>query len=399
MRHTYFLRERTPADCALSPEDVEFLLERHRAHLRVLPTGQPGIFRLTPAGHVGTLLTPHCRLVIRPKIPLDHLYRLLDPRISPVLQSDRDGPGPEREIIDVLASLLARLLGERAAAGLHRGYAERAEAGPFLRGQLNSSEQARNAGCRKDLLHGRVDEFTFDVPCNQVPRATAELLLGCPLVTEPVRGLLRQALAGFRDVRPCPLTEANFRAAAPDRLTEAYRPLWELCQLLSEAVAGSLTDKACPAFLLDLERAFERHVARQLAALPPGLAVVVQPWYRGASAARGQPEFALRPDVTLTHAGRTVAALDSKWKHLPQTRLLLPDIQQVLAYCAVLGLRHAALVYPGRRHRFWTYRAERSLVSLTVHTLRVVGPSEACARSARRFVRNLAAAVGHSLEN
>lgn len=407
MRPTYLLRERATAECALTLADVEFLRARHRTHVRVLPTGRPGTYRLTPTGHVGTLLTPDCRLVIRPKVPLKNLLHLLDPLLPPTVLADRGGPEPIREVLDVLASELARRLAERAAAGLHRDYAERAEAGPILRGKLDVAAQVRHAAGRKDLLHCQFNELTADVPCNQVPRATAELLLRCPLVTERVRGALRQALAAFADVRPGQLTEDGFRAAAPNRLTEAYRPLWELCRLLADALAagGGQGDRACPAFLIDMERVFERYVARQLTAFwgetpaaQGDLTVVVQPWYRGAPEVRGQPDFALHPDVTLTRHGRPVAALDSKWKRLPRARLVTPDVYQVLAYCAVLGLRHAALVYPGRNDRTWTYRPESSAVRLTVHTLRVVGSSVACAQSGRRLARDLARAVGRSLE-
>jgi 5-methylcytosine-specific restriction endonuclease McrBC regulatory subunit McrC len=97
------------------------------------------------------------------------------------------------------------------------------------------------------------------VPCNQVSRATAEHVLRCPLVANGVRTALRRALRPFETVNPAPLTADAFARATPDRLTEAYRPLLELCWLLVEGLgpgedAGTLH---CPTFLLDMERVFE----------------------------------------------------------------------------------------------------------------------------------------------
>src|SRR5207253_1929135 len=140
--------------------------------------------------------------------------------------------------------------------------------------------------------------------------------------------------------------------------TEAYRPLLDLCRLLADGLAPGERAGAVagPAFLLDLERVFERFVTRGLTeafADEPG-AVAVQPPHRlrGDGAA---PALALRPDVTLDRGGRPVLVVDAKWKRLPRAGPLPADVYQALAYGAALGARRAVLVYPGRRERRWTY--------------------------------------------
>jgi hypothetical protein len=67
---TLHLTERVPRVYGLTPADVEFLLAEHRTRPRLVPTARPGYYRLTSLGHVGTLVAPHCRLVIQPKVPL-----------------------------------------------------------------------------------------------------------------------------------------------------------------------------------------------------------------------------------------------------------------------------------------------------------------------------------------
>ncbi len=398
---TYVLRERAPRGCRLTRADVDFLLEEHRRHVEVRPTSQRGTYQLTARGYAGVIVAPACRFVLRPKVPLENLFGMLDPAGTPPDAQGLTEATPDAGLLDVLAHQLARLLDERVAAGLHRGYVERAEPGPFLQGRLDVAAQVRAGAPRRHRLHCRFDTFTADVPCNQVPRATAERLLLSPLLSETSRAALHRSLAGFAEVSSVPLDASAFTAAAPDRQTEAYRPLWELCRLLADGLpAGAkLGETRCHAFLLDMEQVFECYVARQLRASfradeqADALTVVVQPWFQAAPRAEGQPDLHFRPDLTLSRAGQRIAALDTKWKRLPRERLLAPDVYQVLAYCTLLGLRHALLVYPGRRDRQLRYRLKRSAVRLDVYTLRVVGPHADCLRSAEGLARDVDRAV------
>src|SRR5262249_5789820 len=152
------------------------------------------------------------------------------------------------------------------------------------------------------------------------------------------------------EVSAPPLGPELFARAQPDRLTEAYRPLLDLCRLLADGLApGERSgEMPGPAFLIDLERVFERFVTRglvEVVADTPG-AVSVQPPHR----LRGEgtaPAIVLRPDVTLGRDGRPVLVVDAKWKRLPRAGPLPTDVYQALAYGAALRARRVVLVYPG----------------------------------------------------
>jgi 5-methylcytosine-specific restriction enzyme subunit McrC len=389
---TLFLRERVPRECRLSRADVDLLLANHRPHVEVVPTCRRGCYRLTPTGYVGTIVLPTRRLVIRPKIPLANLFHLLDPHHPPPIIDDRADTVAGTEALDFLAARLATLLAERTAVGLHRGYAERAERGVFLQGRIDVATQVRDGGIRKDALHCRFEEFTADVPCNRVPKAVAELVLRSPLVSERARSALRVSLGGFDGVQAAPLGPDAFAQAEPDRLTEAYRPLLDLCRLLAEGLApgGREGGTVCPAFLLDMERAFEGYVTRGLVAAFAGrdrYGIGVQPWHVANRPVAGQPDIHLRPDVVVCRDGRAVVVVDAKWKDLVGSPLVTDDVYQVLAYCTALGVGRAVLVYPGRRDQSWDYEMVGTPIRLTVRTLRVVGEREKCQRSLRRLAR------------
>lgn len=392
-RPTWTLTERTPVEVALSADDVDFLLTRHRAAVQLLPTRQPGVFRVTPTGHVGTILAPDCRLVLRPKIPLRNVLYLLDADAELPALTDESAATSD-EMIDLLAAQFARRLAERVAAGLRRGYRERAEVGAFLLGRLDVAAQLRDLHGRKDQLHCRFDDFTADVPCNQLARAVAERVLAWPLLDPAVRHALRHTLTAFAEVQTVPLDGRSFDGVLADRLQRDYWPLLTLGRLLAESLtptpAGPL---AGPAFLLNLERLFERFLLSRIAAcFDPTTAdvrAVVQPWCPVEARGGLKPELALRPDLTLRRADRTVLVLDAKWKRLPATRLVTADVYQILAYCAALDVRRAMLVYPGRRDRAWDYELGALPMRLTVRTLCVTGDRARLERSVRRLLRAL----------
>jgi 5-methylcytosine-specific restriction enzyme subunit McrC len=393
---TVTLSERGAAECRLCPADAAFLRTVHAGHVELAPILGRDRYRLRAFHHVGTIVCTDCRLVIRPKIPLRSLFALLDPDDAAPAVADETATEAGAEGLDFLAGWLARLLAARAAAGLRRAYAERAGDGPFLQGRLDVSSQVRAPAGRKDRLHSRWDDLSADVPCNQVPAAAAERVLASPLLGEGARGAIRRALRPFAAMSPVPLTPESFARALSDvgdpAAREAYRPLLELCRVIAETLAPrpEAGPAAGPAFLLDMERVFERYCAGQIAAgLPARFAVRVQPHWQAGRSVSGGPDLHVRPDLVLQLGGKPALVVDAKWKRPPRAALATADVYQVLAYCTALGARRAALVYPGRRDRAWDYRLARSDTRLSVFRLRVVGSRDQLRRSVRRLVRSL----------
>jgi 5-methylcytosine-specific restriction enzyme subunit McrC len=381
------LTERIPRAVRLGRTDVDALLAHHRDHVELSPSGRPGVYRLTARGFVGVIPLPSRRLALRPKLPAANVYHLLDPFGPPPAVADRSAPVDAAGFLDVLAGRLAALMAGRAAAGLHRDYAEHAAATPYLRGRLDVPALARAGPPRHDRLHCRYEEFTPDVPCNRLPRAVANCLLDRPDVGAPVKAALREALAGWADVAPAPLTPDLCAAEVPARRADGYGPLLDLCRLLAAGLrSGEETgSRAGPAFLIDLERVFERYVTAGVGRTL-GEPFAAQPLLLASPPQPGQPDFRVRPDVLLGPAGRPRLVLDVKWKRLSRQALPTDDVYQVLAYAATLDAPRAVLVYPGRRDRRWHYPTARG-PGLEVVTLRVVGPAERCERSLRRLGR------------
>jgi hypothetical protein len=383
---TIRLVERRPRRVRLARRDIAFLLREHRTHLELLPTGRRGVYRVTARGFAGVIVAPTCRLLLRPKLPLRHLCYLLEPDADPPAVPDFSAADAGFDLLDLLAGHLARLLEERAAAGLHRAYVEEAAQGPALQGRLDVAAQVRAGPAGRDRFHVRRQEFTADNPCNRVPKATAEWLLATPMLAEPTRHRLRAALASFDTVAAEPLTPELFAAALADPRAGDYRALLALCQLLAdgrqpEARAGEIP---APAFLFNMDQVFERYLTRGLQRRL-GDAVEVQRTVTPHPPAADRPALQMRPDLIVRGpAGRVI--VDAKWKRLRRSPLRPADVYQVLAYAAALGAARAVLVYPGRHDRVWHYPLDRG-PALEVRTLRVIGEWPQLERSLGRLAR------------
>lgn len=255
---TLRLTERLPVVARLSRDDAAFLRRHYRHALSVTPYGRRGDFLVTSRGHVGTVVAPSLRLVLLPKLPAGALLRLLDPDAPPGPEDDGLAD-PATGPADWLVRRLAVRMVARAEAGLPEDYAEDAATGPELRGKLDLPAQLRDplAAVR---FHSRFDIRTPDVPCNRLVRGTANALLASSGIGEGARAALRQALTGYAGIAPLEPTPDQFDAAEADPVAVEGRPLLRLCRLAAEAIAPvpSPGEVACPAFLVNLERAFER---------------------------------------------------------------------------------------------------------------------------------------------
>ncbi len=341
-----------------------------------------GTYRLTPRGCVGVIDALTTRIDIEPKIPLANVLHLLDPDGALAVPPLTAGRAP-RGLIEALAGRLMALLMERVAAGLRPGYVEREDALPYLRGRLNVSAQVRAA---QDKLHCRFDDFSVDTPWNRQVKAVVRLLFDSRLVGSEIEINLRHALSAFSEVSDETASDAALGGWLDEPLISDYRPLIELSRVLCAALDGR---GVRPAFLIDLERVFERYIARGLWRFFAGgdVQVEAQPWLTlDGPTPPGWPPLGLRPDIVLRRDGRSIAVIDVKWKRLTRGPEV-DDLHQALAYARLLETGRAVLVYPGACN--WRHEYDAADTRLGLHRLRVVGLPERCNAALARWAARL----------
>ena len=383
-RPTVRLVERRTRAVRLPREDAAFLLANARDLIDVQPTFDADTFRLTPRGHVGFLDGPTRRFEIAPKIPWPNVFMLLG--VEPPA-GDRVYAGGT--LLAALAHELADRIDAVTRSGLVGGYHERECESAFLRGRLRTAEQLKDAAARAfpDRFHIVEDRFDLDTPWNRVPKVVAESLLTHPDVPTDARQRLAAALTPFAAIGNQLLTTGDFDAAARDPRLGAYAELLALCRVIHDGLpAADPTAAGRGGFLVDLGRAFERYLTTTLTELvrrTAGWTVEAQP--RFVLGGSGGESLTLQPDLILRRGNRTRVVLDAKWKRPGPDA---GDLHQILAYAAITGAPHVALVYPGRK----TARRELRLrdgLRLSLFRLQVVGSAAACRDSAARVARAL----------
>lgn len=388
---TIVLTERRPTRCRLHSDDVAYLLAEQPARFAVSVPGRGSEVVVTPGGYAGTVLAPRTRIVVRPKVRWRDFLALMDVDLPADTgehsAADRDWPA----FVNVLARHLAGLLEERTSVGLCRDYVERAVQGPVLQGRLDMAAQARAAVGRRDRLCSLAEDLTADVRCNQIAKAVAEQLAACPLIADGARARLRAALRGFEGVIPILPPSSSFADAIPRGDPErerAYGRLLRVCRVVAEALAPAARGETSkfPAFLVSTERVFEQFVADAMtAALACGGGVTVRPQERY-GLARGTRLF-VRPDVTVERCGRPWLVVDAKWRCGAARER---ELYQALAYAAALGVRRAALVYPGARPARRRIGLVRSRVVVDVCRVAVRRVADVRGRAAAQLRRVLA---------
>ena len=375
------LTERRARHCRLAGDEVRYLVEHHRGAVDLTPTTRRGVWRILARGVVGVLYTPSRRVVISPKMPIANLLSLLD-STSPI--EDVPGATNGEVVLQMLAGRLADLMRERSRVGLHRDYRPRSHEGAILLGALDVTAQMRQPIERRDRLHGRVDEFTSDIECNQLPRAVACRAVRSGILDTPTRELLQRAISGFADVADVePEALLPRLGRMPERA--GYGPLLDLCRVLL-GVSGGVGELR--SLLVSLERIFERFVCRAVEEAIVGRADLDLRAQAG-FVVGDAPGLLLRPDVTISRAGRPEIIVDAKWKRLPEDGQIPEDIYQALAYACFLGASRAVLVYPGLERIVRRFVPPGGDVCVEVRTVAVSGSVTLFRRERARLQRGL----------
>jgi 5-methylcytosine-specific restriction enzyme subunit McrC len=306
----------------------------------------PGIWRIGPAGKVGTARIGDIEIWIKPKVPIARLLFLAGysqhatawrPETVPVVEAD--------DLIPAVAQALWRQTERAIHQGLLPGYVLVEESSQVLRGRLRESEQLHRHHGLPLPLEIQHDEFTIDIAENQILRTACERMLTVPRVDGESQRMLRRLLRDFADVTP--LSRGYpIPAWQATRINVRYHAALRLAELVLRAtsIEHEFGGVAVNGFLLDMPKLFEDFVT---AAMRDALV----PVYGGRVSGQDRSHFdeagqvVLKPDIVWKIHGSAVAVIDAKYKAEKPAGYPNADLYQLLAYCTVLGLRTGHLVY------------------------------------------------------
>ncbi len=338
------LTEHSAITCRLEPQVARYLERHFPRALSLKPAAGQGRYVLQAQSHVGTVVAPGVEIRIRAKCRvrslfymLGYAYHLADFRRELSFHDSKEGL--YEHLLAIFAGQLEALLGR----GLRRGYLEEEDDLQILRGRMIFDRQLRRRAVGVFSISCRFQDFTADIPHNQVLRYALHQVGSSRRI--PLDARLRRLRRAFSVVSLKSFRPGEIERLEYDRMTAHYRSAHTLAWLLLKGRGAEHERGAHPmgSFLVDMNRLFEDFVAAWLKAhLPEGWRVAAQ---RSAWLDR-EKHLRIRPDLVLEHLGVPTLVADTKYKldRAPASQ----DAFQILAYARALELPRGALIYPQR---------------------------------------------------
>ncbi|MEI6221436.1 MAG: restriction endonuclease [bacterium] len=169
-------------------------------------------------------------------IPIQNLYYILCYAWNTL---DKQGivqvdASQARNVAELCAMVLSNWLSYLLKKGLHRGYIDYSEAGSAIRGKINFTSSINKLLPQQAMMHCDFDELSYNVPLNQIIKATIANLLRCKEVSKKTKDPLAKLKRHLSDVQDIQLTAQHFERIHYHRHTSFYRLLISICQLIYE---------------------------------------------------------------------------------------------------------------------------------------------------------------------
>jgi 5-methylcytosine-specific restriction enzyme subunit McrC len=356
-----------------------------------------GTWLIGPTGKVGAARVGDVEIHIRPKVAIARLLFLVG------YATHAAAWRPETVLVDEAADLtpaVAQALWRQTERAIHQGllpgYILVEEGSPVLRGRLRESEQLHRHHGLPLPLEIRHDEFTIDIPENQILRTACERMLTVARVDADSKRMLRRLLRDFSEVSSLRRSDP-IPAWQPTRLTARYHAALRLAEIVLRATSVEHQSGAVllNGFLLDMAKLFEDFVTvalREALVADFGGRVDDQDRHYLDQAGR----VVLRPDIVWKIRGSPVAVIDAKYKAEKPAGYPNADLYQLLAYCTVLGLREGHLVYAKGNEEPARHVVRESGVEIFCHAVDLSQSPDALLNQMRTLARAIAST--HSLD-
>lgn len=371
MRHL-ILRENAPAiQTELTPLEAEALSALELAQVtRVID----GSWMVAAGSKVGVTRLGDLQVTVRPKISIDRLVFLMGYAQKPSYWRDQTATlDPHSDLPEALAHAFRRLAAKALDQGLLQGYRTVDESLPVLRGRLRTADQiSRRAGLGLPL-EVTYDDFSVDIPENQILLAASVRLLRMPGIPPAVRQGLQRLRFQLGEVSILP-RKAQVPAWIPSRLNKRYHAALRLAELIlrGDSIEQRVGDVDVSGFVIDMWRIFEDFVCVGLreALLSAGGSASLQHGMHLDQARR----VVLRPDFVWTSRSGHKVVADAKYKAEKPSGFPQADLYQLLAYCTVLGLQEGHLIYAKGNEEDTSHHVVRSAVTIHCHTVDLQAP-------------------------
>jgi 5-methylcytosine-specific restriction enzyme subunit McrC len=303
----------------------------------------PDRWRLTADSRVGIVIGDGWELRVVPRLTIPKLMFLLSYAADPSgWKRHVVSAAEEDELFSAVAAGFAHHALYAIEPGPIRGYRSVDDTSRVMRGRLRIADQIARRPGLPTPLEITYEDYTLDIPENQLLAAATQLLLRMPRVPNPARARLRRVQAVLEGTSP----PSSLDVPATTRLNRRYAAAtWFASLILRHAgVATRGGFGASVSFIFDMNRVFEDFLTTALTESLSTYGGLVRSQFDRYHLDE-ERKLRLRPDITWWSGGRPAAVIDAKYKRLEDARFPNADAYQMLAYCLRFGLSRGTLVY------------------------------------------------------
>jgi 5-methylcytosine-specific restriction enzyme subunit McrC len=378
------LTEHGPARSLPLPDAVGRALAASRTVEAVPDLYLPGYWRLKAGRTVGVFSVtiprePRVTIRIAPKVTIARLLFLLGYSRNPKgWRADDVTVSAEDDLLPAVARLFERQAEAALQQGMIQGYRTAEETSVVVRGRMRNADQIRRHHGRFFPVEIAHDDYTVDIPENQLLATACERLARLPHgVPHETHARLLRLRTRLADVTPLTRGHALPRWY-PTRLNARYHAALRLAELVlrGSSVEHLAGDVVVSGFLFDMARVFEDFLSAALRAAlaPSGGRCVLQ------AAHHLDEDGAIRivPDIVyVSDDGHPIAVADAKYKAEKPEGYPDADLYQMLAYCTALGLSEGHLIYAKGNGPHAAHRVRRAGITIHQHALDLNQPPSA----------------------
>jgi len=389
---TIRLREQGTTSCRLSKTELALLLsarrpDGHRIVSIQVRDAAEGSYDIRAGSVVGTLALPDLQVLIKPKVDLENIFFLLGFRGGLTQWAEHRFPyESEQNFLRILAWAFDAELRRALWHGIAHDYVTREETLVTLRGRIDMGRQIAVNQSRSIPVECRFQEYSVDIPLNQLIKAANQRLRRIPGLEGELGRRINQISSRFSDVSDVEYSPASVPEIAFTRLNRQWEPVAQLASMIlrQEALKDETGTVMGAAFTVDMNVLFEKFIEEIVDKEASRVGLNLHPQAR----VRLTDRIVMRPDLVLEDANRVVAVGDAKYIELDPAEWPHANLYQLLAYCVALGLPRGLLIYASSRS-LEHHRIIKADIDLEIVGIDMSGRPEHLVEQARRAAQRL----------
>ncbi len=250
-------------------------------------------------------------------------------------------------LLEIFITLFCDEISNLIKKGIKSAYNTRKENSFFLKGQLLFKQQITKNFIHKEKFFIEYDEFSLDIPENQLLKSAINLLIKQSKSQKNI-SKLQEYLFVFEGITESKNIDVDFKKIKsargmkhyikPLQLAEMFLQHKYICPVVGSTLAFSL--------LFDMNKVFENYVAHCLKKSGKYQKVKTQVSQEYLVAFPNN-KFTLQPDILLINFDNSKIIADTKWKKISEIKnISQSDMYQMFAYVKKYKVGKIQLIYP-----------------------------------------------------